>query len=181
MRLQPWLYLFCIMLIYSCSLWKERSRNKFYLGFRIILSCYLFLEWFPEKFNHAFTVEIFPWLMKPMGLETFFGEQHHRLAYIVPLVELSAGLGLLSKRLQKPAGIILILIHLVLLYSLGPWASNWNILIWPWNLAMIIIIWVVIRQENYEGLVQTIKPLKKSVWLGFVCLAHLYYCRLLIL
>ncbi len=35
---------------------------------------------------------------------------------------------------------------------------------------MIIIIWVILRQNSYEGIIESIKPLKKSVWLGIVCL-----------
>ena len=167
MKLQPWLYLFCIMLLTVAVYGKDKQEQILFV-LRVILAATYFWSGL-QKFNHAFTTEIFPWLMKPLGLETFF-EQHHRLGYIVPIVELSAGLALLYKKLQKPAGIVLILIHLVLLYSLGPWASNWNILIWPWNLAMIIIIWVVIRQDNYEGIMQAIKPLKKSIWLDIVCI-----------
>ena len=33
--------------------------------------------------------------------------------------------------------------HLVILYSLGPWGYGWNTVVWPWNVAMMVFVVVL--------------------------------------
>jgi hypothetical protein len=157
-RFQPWLYMYGLMLL-SVAFSKNEQQTLSLI--RIILVGTYFWSGM-QKFNHAFTVEIFPWLMNPLGLQGFF-EQHHRLAYAIPFVEILGAIGLLFKQFQKYAGLLLIMMHLVLLYTLGPLGNSWNKLIWPWNASLIGIIALLVNDRNYADLSE-IKPLFKSKW-----------------
>jgi uncharacterized membrane protein YphA (DoxX/SURF4 family) len=160
-RFQPWLYMYGLMLLSVAFTKPKESEQQILFIIRIMLVGTYFWSGI-QKFNHAFTVEIFPWLMHPFGLQSFF-EQHHRLAYGVSLIEIVGSIGLLSRKYQKYAGIVLIIMHLILLYALGPLGNSWNKLIWPWNAALIGVLVLLITDKNYDGLVE-FTPLIKSVW-----------------
>jgi uncharacterized membrane protein YphA (DoxX/SURF4 family) len=147
LRLQPWLYLYLIILLAVSISGKNRQEHALVL-LRFILAGTYFWSGL-QKLNHSFATDVFPWLMHPFGLQNFVME-HHRLAYSIPLLELCAGVGLLFQRAQRTSGLILVIIHGIIICALGPWANNWNSVIWPWNIAMVVILLVVIFSE-YKG------------------------------
>lgn len=161
-RFQPWVYMYCLILLSVAFLQHRKGEQNVLFMVRLILAATYFWSGI-QKLNHAFTVEIFPWLMSPSGLKDFLA-MHHRLGYSVSLFEMAAGIFLLFKPSQKYAGIVLIGMHLFLLYLLGPFGNAWNKLIWPWNAALIIILVILIKEKDYPGLVLSVSPLYKSVW-----------------
>lgn len=85
---------------------------------------------------------------------------------VLPILELMAGVLLLSKW-RKFAFCFLILMHVILLLILGPLGANWNSVVWPWNIQMIIFAilylnyfqnsWSWIRQSKFQlGLILVI-------------------------
>ena len=165
-RFQPWLYMFGLVLLSVSALGKD-NEDKVLFAIRIILAgTYLWSG--VQKFNHAFTSDVFPWLMSPVGLKNFL-LAHHRLIYSIPLFEMIAGLALLTKQFHKPAAIFLIIIHLILLFLLGPFGNSWNKLIWPWNAALIIILYLLMR-ERYIGFRDSLKLSKDLFWIKLVLL-----------
>jgi uncharacterized membrane protein YphA (DoxX/SURF4 family) len=159
-RFQPWLYIYALMLI-SIALFKNSEDDKALFIIRLILSATYIWSGL-QKINHAFATETFPWLMQPLGLKDFF-LQHYRLVYAVPLIEILAGIGLIFKKTYKAAGIGLIMMHIVLIYALGPFGNSWNRSIWPWDISLVIILWLSVT-ENYQGFSLLFTPLKKSGW-----------------
>jgi hypothetical protein len=60
-----------------------------------------------------------------------------------PFVEIAIGICLWVPRLRK-AGIVAVFgVHLAALLFLGPLGHNYNWVVWPWNLAMIALVWVL--------------------------------------
>ena len=167
-RLQPWVYLFSFMLLSVIVLKGEQKENRILLVFRLILAATYAWSGF-QKLNIAFTEEIFPWLMAPFGLSEFFFE-HRNLAYMAGAAELLAGVGLLTKRGQKPALIIVIFIHLFLLVAIGPFGNNWNKVIWPWNVAMIVIVFLAIPLKEEFSFKMLWTNVKISPWFRLVVL-----------
>lgn len=168
-RLQPWLYIFGLMLLTIAFLNSKEKGEEILFIFRLVFATTYFWSGF-QKINYAFTVEIFPWLMSTFGLDKFFTE-HHYFGYIIPFAELLAGIGLLSKRLQKPAGVLIIFIHLFLLVTLSPLGVNWNKVIWSWNAAMICIVFIIVpfkREDSYLGLIPSWKLVSKFWWFRIV-------------
>lgn len=62
---------------------------------------------------------------------------------IVPIVEISAGLLILFVRTRKVGAILGIGTQLGVLFFIGPWALDWNHVIWPWNIELaIFFLWI---------------------------------------
>ncbi|MGB5981439.1 MAG: hypothetical protein WBG46_04780 [Nonlabens sp.] len=62
-------------------------------------------------------------------------------------IEILLGIGLLFKKLRKVCCIGLIGLHLILLWKLGPMRLNWNLIVWPWNFAMIAVLLFVFKSK----------------------------------
>ena len=94
-----------------------------------------------SKVNAAFRLEVLPFLLRPLG-----GEVPPVLApvgYAVPAVEMAIGLGLVWRRTRRYAIAGAVLMHASILLAIGPLGSDWNTVVWPWNLAMIAFVLVV--------------------------------------
>lgn len=169
-RLQPWLYIFGLIIITLVVIDPIKKEDHVNFIIRLILAATYFWSGF-QKLNTAFTVEIFPWLMGAFGLEKF-AVNHHYLGYILAFIEMLAGIGLLIRRFEKVAGVIIIFIHLFLLIAIGPFGVNWNTVIWPWNIAMIGIIILIVpfkrSEEPHPSLYILFSQVGKQSWFWFV-------------
>ena len=61
-------------------------------------------------------------------------------AIVVPLSEVAFALGLLLPRLRRPAVVLAIATHLFILAMIGPTGLSYNHVVWPWNLAMLLLV-----------------------------------------
>jgi hypothetical protein len=59
------------------------------------------------------------------------------LAIPLALVECASGVMLAFPQTRSAAAVCLILMHVALLWWLGPLGTNWNYVVWPWNLMLI--------------------------------------------
>lgn len=82
---------------------------------------------------------------------------------LLPIIELIAGVALLTK-FRKYAFYVLILMHITLLLILGPLGANWNSIVWPWNIQMIIF--ALLYLKYYEDSWSWIKQSK--IQLSFI-------------
>lgn len=145
-RFQPWIYVYsAILLVWS---WRTEEKHKLNLAWVILGSLYFWSGF--QKLNHAFTVEILPWMMEAMGLEAFFAA-NSTLGYAVGAIELCIGLGLLHLKTRKWAVFGALFTHAFILFSTGPLGANWNSVIWPWNLAMMamLVLFVTMPQSQF--------------------------------
>jgi len=60
-----------------------------------------------------------------------------------PVVELAIGLALWVPSLRRAAIAAAVVLHLAALLFLGPLGYNYNWVVWPWNLAMIGLVWAL--------------------------------------
>jgi hypothetical protein len=82
-----------------------------------------------------------------------------------PFVELGIGLALWSLRLRRAAIAAVIVLHAVALLFLGPLGRNYDLIVWPWNLAMIALVCVLFAQGQSgprQGFTQTFAQLRRS-------------------
>lgn len=113
----------------------------------ILASTYIFSGL--HKLNGGFLYSIW----EQMILKKFFGFKiskniiMHYSGLLLPIIEITAGVLLFSK-FRRYAGIVLIGMHLTILALLGPSGNNYNIIVWPWNLAMILFTYVIFIQIN---------------------------------
>jgi hypothetical protein len=67
----------------------------------------------------------------------------YRAGYLLGVFELIAGIGLLFSNTKKAVAIALILMHLFILLLLGPFGINYNSIVWPWNMVMILYLYII--------------------------------------
>jgi len=103
-----------------------------------------------SKCNHNFRESVFPWLFGPL-LDLLspeaaeFARQY--LSYAVGPLEALIGFGLLVPSLRIPSVIFAVVMHVGILWVLGPFNHCWNTIVWPWNVVMpalvIVLFWRV--------------------------------------
>jgi hypothetical protein len=101
---------------------------------------------------HKFNPQFLPQIWQKMILQDFcklntsFIRQPfiYYSGYGIAVIELLGGIGLLIKKTRKKTAVFLIGLHLVVLILLGPWGLKYNLIIWPWNIAMIVFLLVFI-------------------------------------
>jgi len=63
------------------------------------------------------------------------------LAAAVALLEVGAGVGLLlGRRSRRLSAFLLVGMHCAILALIGPIGHRWNVIVWPWNLTMILAL-----------------------------------------
>jgi len=143
-RLQPWDYLY--MFILFIYLVNETKTGKATGAFLLILtSTYVYGGL--GKLNTGFLHTIWT----KMLLEQFLRVPPksallpwvQSIGYFAGSFELIAGLGLLFNRTRKISAGLLIIMHLFILVFLGPIGLRYNIVVWPWNIAMIAYLYLV--------------------------------------
>jgi uncharacterized membrane protein YphA (DoxX/SURF4 family) len=136
-RGQPWLYMYWVMLL--LSLFPTPSATA---ACRCAIS--IVYVWSGiQKMNERFFAVVPNWFVAP-------AEHWHlppvalpwlRLAVTAtPFIELAIGLLLWFPRLRRGAFVATILVHLAAILFLGPLGHNYNWVVWPWNLAMIALV-----------------------------------------
>lgn len=141
-RWQPWVYQYVLMLAALTMTPRqagERSKTaRVALGVCAFIVIAIYFWSGLSKIGAAFRLDTFPWLLEPLvgDLPPFLAP----LAYAVPVVEVSIGLGLVWRRTRPYAVVGAILMHSFILLSIGPLGRNWNTVVWPWNVAMVAFV-----------------------------------------
>jgi hypothetical protein len=137
-RWQPWFYQYAVMLaIFTVA----RDADDTLVACRAVLVG-LYLWSGIQKLNATFMTNIFPWLVEPLSGVLPVGLQRLLLSgwMVVPVMEIAVAVGLLVPRLRNAAVVVAIAIHVVVLGLLGPLAHAANVVVWPWNAAMAVLV-----------------------------------------
>jgi uncharacterized membrane protein YphA (DoxX/SURF4 family) len=143
-RCQPWVYLYAFMFVgMACFSWRAydvRGRDAALNICRLIVGSTYFYSGL-QKINPNFA---------QIGVSSLAGAaadrvpMAHVLGWIVPFIEASIGLGLLTRRFRPWAVAGGLFMHLLILFTFGI-VLDWNSVVWPWNLAMpafiILLFW----------------------------------------
>lgn len=138
LRLQAWSYQYFLMLgVITFS--PSKSITITSLQF-ILIGTY----WWSglQKFNIHFVTNVYPWLCHAFEATAFLAK-YKSLGYGIPIFETVLGLGLALPRLRKIAAYGAILFHCLILMMLSPLGHDWNQVVIPWNIAMIIFLYVL--------------------------------------
>lgn len=144
-RLQPWVYQYLfLMLALAAYTWKEENARATLRACGLVVACVYFWSG-AQKLNPQFFAEVVPSLLGPYlaRMPASFGGLTTTLALLIPLIEICAGVLLLTRRLRRVGVVLAVLTHAVVLLLFVPLRRN-NV-IWPWNVAMaalvVIIFW----------------------------------------
>lgn len=151
-RWQPWFYQYILMFFvlsffnYNCD--DPKLQQSIITVFKVMIAAIYFWSGL-QKLNPHFLTDTFPWLMEPitehLGANSL---QHFQfLGYAFPLIETVTGICLLIPALQKLSAVIAVLMHLFILFVLSPLGHNYNPVVWPWNIAMIVFILILFYKE----------------------------------
>lgn len=158
-RGQPWLYLYWVMLL--LNLLPERFALA---ACRVALSL-VYLWAGGQKLNATFFHAIPAWFVEPAtgwGLPDAVVSALRAGVWLTPFLELFIGIGIWFPKLRWSAISTAAALHLAALIFLGPLGHNVNLVVWPWNLAMIALLVVLFGAKECAVLAQTLHELRRS-------------------
>ena len=123
-------------------------------GLRLVLVCtYVWAG--VHKLNLHYFQYTFSWFISPLVERFSFLDIKWFvfLGVFSPFIEIVFGLGLFFKVSRKFSALILILMHVGILVCLGPLGHNYGAVVWPWNMLMIALLWVLSRGEVERDIV----------------------------
>ena len=138
---QPSFYFFASIL---ALIWFEKLQllNSYQLLFMI--KCIVSATYFwggLHKINPVYYETIYLWMIQSLSEVMPNGMARNTLldvGFLTPYLEMMIGIGLLFHRTLKIAAFMAILMHIFIMICLGPWGHNFNYIIFPWNLLLII-------------------------------------------
>lgn len=135
-RLQPWFYQYVVMI--GLLLFPERVALA---GCRVALSG-VYVWSGIQKLNAAFFNEVVPWFAEPVAkhLPEGAGEALQFAIAASPVLEILIGLAVWSSPLRRFAIAAAFLLHAGVLLVLGPLGHDYNLVVWPWNLTMPLLL-----------------------------------------
>jgi hypothetical protein len=145
-RWQPWEYQFLFMLLPLVFIQDEK---KIITCWQVILVGLYFFSGL-SKLNQKFILQ--GW--NGMILSDWIGYTVEntwisRLGYLLPLTEMFAGIALLFSRTRKKAVVLLAAMHVLILIMFGPAGMNINIVLWPWNLLMPFLVFILFYGKQF--------------------------------
>ncbi|MEO6488726.1 MAG: hypothetical protein ABIO04_02205 [Ferruginibacter sp.] len=146
-RWQPWEYQFLFM--GAAYVMSQNEKQTIILWQLIITGLFFFSGLF--KFNSSFIHDVWQHLILNQWLGiTNPGINLVRAGYCLPLLEMLSALGLYFTFTRKASVLILCAMHLFILLLLGPIGLNINAVVWPWNLLMIGLLFLILYRHKIE-------------------------------
>lgn len=139
-RLQSYYYQYLAMLLVLALMYKRSSGTQAAVLYVILAGVYFHSGL--TKWNDNFVHYVFPnmlYAFSYVSLETWQQFSFKAIAYSIPLGEMIVGLLLLVPRTRKIALYLIVMLHIGILFTIGPLGLNWNPIVWVWNISMIAI------------------------------------------
>lgn len=147
MRWQPWEYQY--LLVFVFYLFYIKNTNHF-LGLITFLMGVTYIYSGLHKFNGGFLYSIW----EQMILKRFFNFPDailsqtwiHYSGLLLAVIETTIGFGLLFLKKKRFAAYFAIMMHLIILLILV--GRNQNVVVWPWNLTMLMYVFKLFLGEK---------------------------------
>ncbi len=152
MRWQPWFYLYLLLfvllsLVHSPKANKKREWIVFTVAGLVFSWMYIWSG--THKLHPDFASYVYPYLLETFGGEIGSSKGIHRiLAYGMGVFELGIGIALLWKPTRQAGLWGALAMHILILLILGPFGRMENLIIVPWNLAMIALGFVTFYKNQ---------------------------------
>lgn len=148
-RLWPSYYQFFFLFLLLASIRKpadEEDSHRVLSGMRFILAAIYFWSGVQKLTPHFFREE-FPWFVEPLtDMLPFDVPYLPALGFLAALVEIIIGVGLFTKRFRNFALYDAMLMHVVILFCIGPLRGNFNNASWAWSICTAAQAWVLFNQ-----------------------------------
>ncbi|MDI1255370.1 MAG: hypothetical protein PSV16_04655 [Flavobacterium sp.] len=148
-RWQPWEYQYIITVLFAFF---YRNNPKQFLNYFTFLIVIIYFNSGLHKLNGSFLYDVW----ESMILRRFFGLDEsviaqkwlHYAGLSLGIIEVVAALGILFFRKKKGFALLLIGMHIFILALISPTGLNYNIIVWPWNVAMMVLIYVLVFNQS---------------------------------
>jgi hypothetical protein len=180
-RWQPWQYQY-LFTVAAFIINFKNTKNCIACTAFIMASTYFYSG--IGKFNEGYLVMVWDniFLKSIFKLPEAAYRQNnlHYLGYATALAEVLFAIGLFFARTKNIAAWGMIGMHLFILYALGPLGIHYNTVIWPWNILMILLLFIVfIKSADSPVSFKTLWPgFNKVVLLAWGILPALNYAGL---
>lgn len=167
MRWQPWEYQYILTFIFL--LISKDSKHFIKWTSLLLIATYFYSG--IHKFNGGFLT--FTWenmiLKRMFTISKEYIQNNlwlHYLGIVMALIEFISGLGLIFLKNKKPIVISIIVMHFFILILLGPF-SNHNHVVWPWNIAMMFLVYQLFYNNDKTSFNFTFfrKPLNIAIFI----------------
>ncbi len=153
-RLQPWLYLFSVMFLLGASLNSATASTSVINALRLcILGTYLFAGL--QKLNLNFCQTVIP-IMLDKVIPDFPSQMGWTIGIPIAIAEATLALLLVFARTSKVGAYMAILFHAITLWLITQ--LNWNAVVWPWNISMMILVYLLFIRAKPSGALTLVKP-----------------------
>jgi hypothetical protein len=155
-RWQPWFYQYVVMLLAISLAGAGRQRAALNTCCLIVAATYIWSGL--AKLNPSFSAAIFPAFIEPFVLRGLAPAPWlvRDLALLAAILECALGIGLLFRRLRTAALFGAMAMHVFILMLLGPLGRRFNVVIWPWNLAMIAFLLILFFRRTEDPSIRDI-------------------------
>ena len=168
-RLQPWFYQYSFMLAAFClfGLGRVGASDALNACRLIVVATYFWSGL--QKANASFIQSTHPWLVEPLTtrLPDWAGSALLAGGYAVPVVEAVIGIGLLTRRFRKLAVMGALLMHAFVMLCIGPLGHDHNMVVWPWNFAMVAFVLILFWRAPDDTTPSTILDPGRNFSTGF--------------
>ena len=154
-RLQPWFYnyvvMLCILLFYKNRVDEPNNYTAIFISLHLLVSLiYIFSG--IQKMNSSFVPNTFSLIVHNFDaiLSTRQLNMLVKFGYAVPFIEVCFGVFLLLKPIRFIIVPLVILMHILLLITMAPSNNDYNYIIWPWNVMMIVLVLLLFARVNKE-------------------------------
>ena len=158
-RWQPWEYQYLLMfMVFACS-----ANNKQFLKLISILVCFTYIFSGLHKLNGGFLYVIWDTMILHNLLDIKYLNHNlymHYMGIAIPIIEIAIGIGLLIVRNKKYFIAAAIVMHLFIIYLLSPFGINYNEIVIPWNLVMLILVFILFYNTNINFF-ENIRPFRR--------------------
>ncbi|MBC7863436.1 MAG: hypothetical protein IAF38_10705 [Bacteroidia bacterium] len=147
-RLQPWFYQYLIMFfVLAFYNWRVDEPKKYTPVLNSLKLCVvlIFVWGGIHKLNTGFSTSTWPWMISSWNNVLTPGQIQfmHRVGYVIPFVEIFAGIALLFPTAKRIAIPLLISVNVLNLMLLGPLGQNLNPVLWVYHMGMIFFLYIL--------------------------------------
>jgi len=160
-RMQAWLYLYLLILL---TITMVKDNQKRLLGLQFILVMLYFWTGI-QKLNIHFAMDVYPWLAGILPWTRPL-EDMTSLGYSIGILEMLLGGLLLFNRSRKVGVVLGILLHSGILLLLI--VDRWNSVVYPWNVAMMLLLYVLFWNQQTTFTLPKWPPPLLVFWVGIL-------------
>lgn len=151
-RWQPWVYMYLFLILPYAFMPKVtiKKRYDYVVNIQMIILIAVYIWSGIHKINLNFINELVVTLFVDfLGVENNTADKLKNVGYIIPIMEITVGLGLFYKSSRQKIIYLAISMHILILIFLSPIGVNQNYIVYPWNIVLALIVFSLFFNNNY--------------------------------